>query len=68
MEVNREKIEAWQASSRTRVTRGSPLPKKMSFAYPKQRRCSQTDVYHGDTVADPYRYLEVGCGFGRDTE
>ena len=30
----------------------------MSFEYPPTRRCDQTDVYHNQTVADPYRWLE----------
>jgi prolyl oligopeptidase len=28
------------------------------LAYPDTRRVDQTDVYHGNTVADPYRWLE----------
>lgn len=27
-------------------------------SYPSARRCDQTDVLHGETVIDPYRYLE----------
>ena len=30
----------------------------MPFQYPTTRRCDQTDIYHGITVADPYRWLE----------
>jgi prolyl oligopeptidase len=30
----------------------------MSFSYPAARRSDVTDDYHGQTVADPYRWLE----------
>ncbi|MEO1591686.1 MAG: S9 family peptidase, partial [Cyanobacteria bacterium J06632_22] len=30
----------------------------MSLTYPTSRRDDQTDLYHGVTVADPYRWLE----------
>jgi prolyl oligopeptidase len=30
----------------------------MSLSYPATRRTEQTDIYHGVTVADPYRWLE----------
>ncbi|MCE4557178.1 prolyl oligopeptidase family serine peptidase [Roseateles cellulosilyticus] len=29
-----------------------------AFDYPATRKAEQTDVYHGTTVADPYRWLE----------
>ncbi len=30
----------------------------MPLPYPPTRQVSQTDTYHGITVADPYRWLE----------
>lgn len=36
----------------------SPLFAESPMKYPKTEKCDQTDIYHGVTVADPYRWLE----------
>ena len=42
----------------TTLLAGSLLAAAASLSYPQAKRGDQTDVYHGVTVADPYRWLE----------
>ncbi len=39
-----------------------PVPARpVEFAYPNTRRDDTVDIYHGEAVADPYRWLEDTC-------
>ena len=40
------------------ITTVMPAQTPERFTYPAARKSDQADTYHGDKVADPYRWLE----------